>query len=189
MRGQLVLDRGNNTKWTFSTTPYLEGLEGISEATRSTITNHVHTHTLPHINTHRHTLMHIHFHIQKNKEHCVSLTKLFPRGDFLCLYRQCLTQYTHVHTPCVSQCQQHEDAIITSSTTAVKQCMYHHWQFHRKRQRCVWWHALWWSVSSVHRLVSFTMKLFADCPTEALDPHTWTMICFYAPEWCYSVNK
>ena len=45
MRAQLVLNRGNNTKWTFSTTPYLEGLEGISEATRSTITNHVHTHT------------------------------------------------------------------------------------------------------------------------------------------------
>ena len=115
MRAQLVLDRGNNTKWTFSTTPYLEGLEGISEATRSTITNHMHTHTLPQINTHRHTLMHIHFHIQETKEHCVSLTKLLYtyRGDFLCLYRQCLTQYTHVHTPCVSKCQQHEDAIIT----------------------------------------------------------------------------
>ena len=106
MRAQLVLDRGNNTKWTFSTTPYLEGLEGISEATRSTITNHVHTHTCPHISMHRHTLMHIHFHIQKNKEHCVSLTKLFPRGDFLCLYKQCLTQYTYIPTPCVSKCQQ-----------------------------------------------------------------------------------
>ena len=121
MRAQLVLDKANNTKWTFSTTPYLEGLEGISEATRSTITNHVHTHTCSHINMHRHTLMHIHFHIQETKEHCVSLTELLSRGDFLCLYKQCLTQYTYIPTPCVSQCQQpthissqqHEDAIIT----------------------------------------------------------------------------
>ena len=57
-----------------------------------------------HSHMHRHTLMHVHFHVQEIKEHCVSLTKLSPKGDFLCLYRQCLTQYTHVHTPCVSKC-------------------------------------------------------------------------------------
>ena len=131
MRAQLVLDRGNNTKWTFSTTPYLEGLEGISEATRSTITNHVHTHTCPHISMHRHTLIHIHFHIQKNKEHCVSLTELLPMTFYVCINNALHNTHTYLHhvshsasslhTPCVSQCQQpthissqqDEDAIIT----------------------------------------------------------------------------